>query len=185
MTNLGIRIMKPIVMYGILIIVIIVTSLTALFLFGFVLLFLENQARTSFYTEQAAILFSGDNNSGIIGSPWLFDTNTSSLIPNTAFRELLDTDIRTELQNYSFVTGFTVKYENIPNIFNHTHQFTHNDSPSGYTFDPLYGRITFHYNLSDQSLNKEWDRFIAPLLETAFQNKWYVQRFEFMIATSS
>ena len=120
----------------------------------------------------------------MIGSPWIFDPNISSLIANNAVRELLERDISTKIQNYSFINGFSIEYENTYHIFNDTQQHTHN-SPEGYPFDPLYCQIKFHYNLSTQAFKKDWNEHIAPSLETTMKIKWYIKKFEFLIAVSA
>ena len=135
----------------------------------------------AFHGNAGGIIFSGQNNSNVVACPWLINTSDDSIVgPNDIFREYLNEDLSLEMQKYPLILEFDFQYTHIIHEYDNFYQ--RDPSKENSTFDRYYGVVQFDYAPNNESDIKYWDKTIAPQLELALTNKWYVSRFEFAIA---
>ena len=129
-----------------------------------------------FYDRLAAVLFSGVNKSGLVACPWVLNKTDGSVVGiNYEFRDYFTEDFSAEIQNYSLLTGFEIRYTHIYHEFDHGLQTDPNHTP----FDPYYVLVYIEYDSTIRSNNYLWNDKIAPALEASCREKWYIS--EFMI----
>jgi len=127
-----------------------------------------------FHDSLAAVVFSGENQSGLVACPWVLnETDDSVAGENQEFRDYFTEELSAEIQNYSLITGFKITYTGGCHEFDHCLQTDPNHTP----FDPYYVLIYFKYDQSTRSNNNLWHYKIAPALETSFREKWYISKF--------
>ncbi|MHA2244872.1 MAG: hypothetical protein ACXADY_07870 [Candidatus Hodarchaeales archaeon] len=135
------------------------------------------------HSKDAGVIFSGLNNSGVVACPWIINqTDKSILGANREFRDYFNKEISKEIQQYSWLTGFSTKYVGITHMWDMNLQLSPN--LTGMDFDPYYASIRINVSERyryDVMKKKQWDKEVAPTLETIFSEKWYINRFEFMI----
>ncbi|MHA2294688.1 MAG: hypothetical protein ACXAEU_16195 [Candidatus Hodarchaeales archaeon] len=130
----------------------------------------------------ASVLFSGNNNSGMVACPWIINSTDGAITaPNQAFRDYMVDDISTETHEYSIVRSeIIVRYTWVHHEFNNFTSRTPDDEP----FDPYYVIIRFSYNSTTKENREQWDQEDSPALETALTEKWYINRCVFSLVVA-
>ncbi|MHA2295391.1 MAG: hypothetical protein ACXAEU_12415 [Candidatus Hodarchaeales archaeon] len=136
-----------------------------------------------FHGTVAKVLFSGINNSGMVACPWIINgTDGATTAPNQAFRDYMSDDISTETHEYSIVhSEINVHYTWIYHEFNNFTSRTPDEEP----FDPYYVIIRFSYNSTTKENREQWDQEVAPALEAALTEKWYINRCVFSLLVTA